>query len=179
MRWPWKEEDPLNGELEKLSDQIRVLTGEVAKLQGQRDSGREVIELQDTVKTLKEEVTNLEIKRSKERETNEREKRETQHEVGLLRKQQEWERQKQEEETELAIEEARVEVREKNLEQEKELLNDRIKFMEERFNEEVGYIHDLMEKILERLPTVSMERTVRENYNGQDREGAEDESDET
>jgi hypothetical protein len=33
-------------------------------------------------------------------------------------------------------------------------------FQEDRFKKEVGYLKDLMEKVLERLPTVTVDRQI-------------------
>lgn len=139
--------------LAELSDEIRTLTTKVAELRGERDANREVISLQDRVKTLQRSVSDLEVKKSKIEEDHARKLREVEHKVGL-------DRRRGEQEAELAKKDAVLAVREENLGHERKAFEEQMKFMRTRMEAEVTSLQTLMGQILERLPTVTVDKTI-------------------
>lgn len=136
--------------IEALTEEIARLKGEIKGLRSERDSAREVSALEEQRQNLLRQVTDLEIEKAKVTEAHAREKREVEHAVGLERKRVEFE-------TTKAKDEAVLEVREENLKADKDRFEEQLKFHETRFNEEVGYLRDLMEKVLKRLPEITID----------------------
>lgn len=141
--------------IEELSEEIRRLSAEVKKLQGQRDAEAEGVKLNEKINKLRKELTDLQIEKDRVEEDNAREKREVTHMVGLERKRGEWEIEK-------ASQEAVLRVREENLKHEREQFKKEMDTVITRFEKTEQYIKELMEKVLERLPTVTVDRTITE-----------------
>lgn len=144
-----------DGQLIKLAEDIEGLTREVASLRGDRKALTEVNTLEEKVISLKKQVTELEIVKDKKQEEFDRRDRELTHMMGLEKK-------RQEVETKQAGEAARLSVREENLKGERTQFDKQMKFREERFDGEVAYLKGLMEKILDRLPSVTVDRQIKE-----------------
>lgn len=72
--------------------------------------------------------------------------REIEHKVGL-------ERERQKHELDAAKREALVGVREENLKADRDRFEAQMKFQEERFTKEVGYLKDTLAEVLKRLPS--------------------------
>lgn len=140
---------------DELLEEIRELSREVHLLRGERESNEDVISLQDKIKGLKGQLTDLEIKRAQEKEDRDREVRETEHKVGLVRKEFDAEKKEHTKELDFAKKEARLKLREENLDQERKLFEKEMGFIKERFEEEQSQSRKLMEQILERLPNVT------------------------
>ena len=106
------------------------------------------------IETLKKAISQLEINRDKKQEEFDRKEREIEHKVGLIKEQQEFE-------LRAAKQEALLDVREENLKKDVDRFEQQMKFQQERFEKEVGYLKDIMQDILKRLPNVSasFERT--------------------
>jgi hypothetical protein len=111
------------------------------------------VALSTEIRELKREIVEQQIKRDKQKEEHEREKRDVKHMVGLEKKRQEFEIQQAKRETE-------VTVREENLTADKNRFAKQMEFQQERFEKEVGYLKSLMEQVLNRLPTVTVDRQV-------------------
>lgn len=139
--------------IEELSAEIRRLTKSIAELKGERDANREVIGLQDRVKDLQEAITELEITKSQLEESHARQLREVEHKIGLDRK-------RSEQEADLAKKDAVLAVREENLSHERETFKKEMAFMRSRMEAEVSAMQTLMGQILERLPTVTVEKSI-------------------
>ena len=71
------------------------------------------------------------------------------HKVGLERKRQEFE-------IKQAKREATVNIREENLSADRDRFENQMKFQEERFTKEVKYLKDMMNKMMERLPSAEI-----------------------
>lgn len=138
---------------ETILEELRGLKRSLAKLEGERDAAREEIGLADQVVTLKKTLTDLEIKHDRVKEQHEREKREVEHMVGLEKKRQTFE-------VDSAKRDAVLSVREENLTADKDRFAEQMKFQDDRFKSEVKYLKDLMGQILERLPTINVEKTI-------------------
>ena len=152
MRNPFQNDD---AQLKKLASEIERLTREVAALRGEKKAITEVRELEDKIVSLKKQVTELEIVKDKKQEEFDRRDRELTHMIGLEKK-------RQEVETKQAKQEATLAVREENLKAERSEFEKQMKFREERFDGEVDYLKSLMKQILERLPTVTVDKQIKE-----------------
>jgi hypothetical protein len=151
-----KQDDPV---AQELLDEIRRLSKEVAELHGERDAGKEAVTLADSIGRLKKELTDLRIEKDRETEKHQREKREVEHMVGLERKRQDFE-------VDAAKRDVKLTVREENLKEDRARFEQEMKFTRERFEKEVGYLQSLMKEVLERLPTVTVEKSIDLALNG-------------
>ena len=142
-------------QLNKLNESTVALQVQITELKGERDALKRV-------KSLQEQISRLEIDKGKLVEDNDRKIRETTHMVGLERKRQEFEAEQSKKGIEHARKEAILEVQTENLETERAAFVKEMKFREERFTQEVGYLKDLMTQILDRLPTVTVDRQISE-----------------
>lgn len=112
--------------------------------------------LQDEVNDLQRKISDLCIDESRLTEQHEREKREVEHMVGLERKRSEFE-------IEQARRETMVEVKQANLKADRARFEEQMRFIEERMSKEVSYLKDdILKGILDRLPTVTVDRTINE-----------------
>lgn len=144
-------------DVEALADKVADLTAEVRKLTRKRDAEAEALELTETINSLKTELSDLRIRESEVKEKHDREKREVEHMVGLERKRQEFE-------VSQARREAEVEVKSQNLEADRKRFEDQMKFMQDRLTEEVKYLKDdILKAVLDRLPTVTVDRSISES----------------
>lgn len=146
-----------------IIEEIRNLTREVAKLRGERDEHKEALDLTDEILTLKRRVEDLKIEKSRQTEEREREKRETEHLVGLQKKRAEQER-------ELAVKQAQLEVREANLGAKEEMFEERLDAITAQLKEQVEYLRsDIVKSLMERLPIFKVDTMFRPNGdNGHD-----------
>ena len=142
-------------QLAKLNESTIALQVQITELKGERDALKRV-------KSLQEQISRLEIDKGKLVEDNDRKIRETTHMVGLVRKRQEFEAEQAKKGIEHARAQAILEVQRENLETERAAFVKEMKFREERFTQEVGYLKDLMTQILDRLPTVTVDRQITE-----------------
>ena len=148
-----KTTDQLEAERQELLAEIRSLKAALQQEQKIVKEKEEQLRLVDEVKTLRETITNLEITKAKAQEDRDREKREVEHMVGLERKRQAFE-------IDQAKRETTVTVREENLKADKDRFQEQMKFTTERFEKEVGYLKEIMTQVLERLPTVTVDRVI-------------------
>jgi hypothetical protein len=138
---------------DELLEELRGLKRQVAEIKGERDAGKEAVKLTDDIVRLKKDLTALEIQKDRETETHEREKREVEHMVGLEKKRQSFE-------VDAAKRDVKLTVREENLKEDRKRFEEEMKFTRERFEKEVGYLQSLMKEVLERLPTVTVEKSI-------------------
>ena len=139
----------------QILEEIRGLRKQVAEIKGERDAVRDEISLSKALVALKTEKTDLEIDLARVKEQHEREKREIEHMVGLERKRREFEIDSAKRDTTLTV-------REENLTADRERFEKEMQFTRARFEEEVGYLKSLMGEVLERLPTVKVDRKITE-----------------
>lgn len=137
---------------EDVVDELRDLRLAVDKILRLVEGRKNVVALTDEVVKLKTEISDLEINKSKLTEAHEREKREVQHFVGLEKK-------RQEVELDQAKREATLKVREENLAADKQRFDDHVKFVEERMDRHIADIKDLLEQVMTRIPTVTVDMT--------------------
>lgn len=138
------------GQKKVVDDAIRrivnELSADVAKdLRGIRD----MADLSGRVKELREQVEKLEVEKARKTEEFNRREREVEHKVGLERKRSTFE-------VESAKREAILSVREENLAADRERFEEQIRFHEDRFTKEVGYLKELMGQIMKRLPDINI-----------------------
>jgi hypothetical protein len=146
---------------DRLADEIAELRGEVKGLRRERDAATTSLDLADEVVELKTELEDLRISKGRLTEDNERKVREVEHKVGLERKRQEFE-------IEQARREADVTVREEALKEQEKRFQEHLKFNSERFDSQVTYLQKIVRQVLDRLPTVNVDRQI-----GGDDDGAE------
>ena len=118
----------------------------------QQDAADNASSLLDRVKTaadLEKKIADMEIAQAKKQEAWDRREREVEHKVGLERKRQEFE-------IEQAKRDTQVTVREENLKAEKERFKSEMDFQRKRLEEEVGSLRELVQKMLERLPSAEI-----------------------
>ncbi len=115
---------------------------------------KSVSDLSDRVKSLREKISKLEIEKSQKDEEFARREREIEHKVGLERKRQEME-------LAAGTREAKLSVREENLKADRERFTEQMKFHDERFTAEVGYLKDMIGTIMERLPNITADLSVK------------------
>jgi hypothetical protein len=142
-----------DGERRALKSSIDGLRDEIAGLRRERDAAKKEVELTDHVIRLKTEIEDLRISKGRLTEEHEREKRELKHMIGLEKRRQEFE-------IDEATRAAKLTVREENLSADRTRFEEQMKFTHERFEKEVAYLKDLMTDILERLPTVTVDKYV-------------------
>jgi len=136
-----------------LRNEFAEVKAEIAALRAEKRVVSQELALTEEVVRLKKQIVDLEIEKAKKVETHEREERELRHMIGLEKKRQEFE-------IDQAKRETTVAVREENLTADKNRFAEEMKFQRERFTAEVGYLKDLMGEILERLPTVTVDKKV-------------------
>lgn len=144
----------------ELSEAIAGLRSELAKLESERKARAEERKLSGELEGLQKQIAKLTIDKDRIVEDNAREKREVTHMVGLERKRQEFEAEQAKQSVATARTEAMLEVREENLAAERTAFEQHMKFQNDRFEAEVGYLKDLMGQILDRLPTVTVDRQL-------------------
>ena len=129
-----------------LLSRINDLSTQLAKVEGKLAASEDTLELKATITTLKEEIAELEINKSRIEETNQRERREIEHKVGLEKK-------RQEQELALAKREAKLEAGEANLAADKARFEENVEFIKT----ETEGTRRLVTELLERLPKVNVE----------------------
>ena len=102
------------------------------------------------VTDLRAEIETLKIEKGRKHEEHAKEERELRHMIGLEKKRQEFEIEQARKETSLTV-------REENLAAEKTRFTEQMKFHEDRFKEEVGYLKGMVKEVLDRLPNINME----------------------
>jgi chromosome segregation ATPase len=144
---------------DKLVDEIAGLRGDIKALKREREDIREELDLADEVVNLKQKISDLKSDESRIREQHAREKREVEHQVGLQRKRQDFEMESVKRDTELTV-------REENLDAERERFNRDMGFQRDELKNQISYLKDLMEKVFERLPSVTLRSALVSAGNG-------------
>lgn len=110
---------------------------------------RDASALQVKIKDLRQSLETLEIEKGRKDEDYAKKDREVEHKIGLERKRQEFE-------LEQAKREVTVSVREENLKADRTRFEEQMKFHNDRFTTEVGYLKDMIGQMLVRLPEVKV-----------------------
>jgi len=105
------------------------------------------------VTRLRKELEVAKIEKDRQDETFARKEREIEHKVGLEKK-------RQEQELDLVKKEVALEAREKGVVEREKAFEDRMKFMQERFEAEVKYQRELLERMMKRLPSAEIIATL-------------------
>lgn len=142
--------DPL---VQELLEEVRRLSKQIATLKGEKDAIDERRALLEDRDNLASQIEQLKIEKDRREEDFARERREVEHATGLHRKQSEWERTK-------AVEEASIKVREENLSAERQRFQDQIDFNKAQIKAEVDRMEKLISGLMERLPTVTVEKSI-------------------
>lgn len=145
--------DPTGERYDKLLEEIGELKLRVTELRAEKKSRTQIAELEREYADTKKQLVDLQLSFEKEKERHDRERRETEHMVGLQRKRGEFE-------TEAAGREAVLNVREENLQAAKDRFDEHVAFIEKRFDQQFDSLNGLMEKFLERMPTTKQLITV-------------------
>jgi hypothetical protein len=150
---PNETEVDLLSEIRGLRQELAVTQRRHEQAQDELKVAKDRIEALDTIEDLRGQIETLKIEKARKVEDNDRAKREVEHLVGL-------EKQRADFEKDSAIREAKVAVREEALQAQTDRFDDHIKFMGDRYQEESGYLRDILAQILERLPTVTIDRPL-------------------
>lgn len=98
---------------------------------------------------LREEIETLKIEKGRREEEYSKRDREIEHKIGLERKRQEFE-------VAQSKREATVSIREENLKADRDRFESQMKFHDERFTQEVGYLKDMITQMMTRLPSAEI-----------------------
>lgn len=139
-------------DLLKRIDELKTM---VADLRIEKEAAQRESALVHQANDLKVEIEELKISKARMQEEHDKDERELRHLIGLEKRRQEFEIQQAKRETE-------VKVREENLTADKARFGEEMKFQRERFEKEVAYLKEMMGDILERLPVVTVDRTIEE-----------------
>jgi chromosome segregation ATPase len=138
---------------EELLSEIRELNKQLKQAKRDRDDVRSLVKAEDELAALKRQIVEEEIKSARIQEDHDREKREIEHKVGLVKL-------TQTVELEAAKRDASLTAREENLETSKAQFEEQMKFITDRMTKEVEAQSKLMGKILDRLPTVNVNKEI-------------------
>ena len=140
-----------------ILDEIGKLAGELHEVKAELRSTSKARGLQKQLNDLTEAVTTMNIEKSRIEEEFARERREIEHHVGLER-----------ERTELEIaqsrQQAQLDVREENLQAEKDRFKEHMEFYKEQMDRHIDDVKNLLNQVMTRIPTVNVDRKIRENY---------------
>lgn len=106
------------------------------------------------IERLEREKVHKQIELDRVNEKHQREKREIEHMVGLHR-------QRVDQEIELAKREQVITLREENLTKDRERFEQEMRFMRERMESEVERLNGFVTELLDRMPTVTVDRRIR------------------
>ena len=126
-----------------------VVKTALSDVEGAMRGVKTMAQLNGQVVKLKEDLETLQIEKDRKDEGFDRKEREIEHKIGLERKRQEFE-------IKQAKREATVNIREENLSADRDRFESQMKFTEERFSKEVKYLKDMMDKMMERLPSAEI-----------------------
>lgn len=144
-----------NAHIDRLTTEIAGLKAEIKKLTAERNALGEVVKHTERIAELRKQVNDLEIDKAKKQEDFDRRERELTHMIGLEKKRQEVEIAQAKKETELTV-------REGNLKAERDEFEKRMKFREETFDGQTKRLETILAQVLDRLPTVTVDRQIKE-----------------
>ena len=111
------------------------------------------LDLSQEVNALREEKNQLIIDKNLINEKYEKREREIEHKLGL-------ERLRQEQELKLGLREQTVKIREENLTADRDRFTKEMAFVTQRFEQETGYLKDMIKPLLEALPKMTIKENV-------------------
>lgn len=133
-----------------LLEEIRGLRKDIVEIKSRKAILEREVDLTGEVVRLKKDISDLEINKSKLQEGHDKQDRELRHMIGLEKKRQEVELVQGKKEAELSV-------REQGLVADQKRFADEMGFQRARFEQEVGYLKEMMKDILARLPNVNVE----------------------
>ncbi len=128
----------------------------VGRVEGELKGIHSITDLSARVKELREQLEKAKIEKGRVDEERERKDREIEHKIGLERKRQEFE-------LESGKKDAILKVREENLAADRKRFEEQMKFHDERFTAEVGYLKDMLSDIVKRLPSAEFTADLTRN----------------
>ena len=145
-----------NSEVDKLVEAIGEIhrdlvtaKADVAKLSARVDAEVELADLRDQIEAAKRERATL-------IEGHERSKRETEHSVGLLRKEVDAEKAQAEKDFDLARREAELTVRENAVDEQVAKLGEKLEFVTKTLQAQKQEIFDLVKQLIDNLPNMNV-----------------------
>ena len=128
----------------------RAVAGAVKQITGQAEAeAKTFLAKYKSVAELSAAIEDLKIEKGRREEEYARREREVEHKVGLERKRQEFEIAQAKRETTVAV-------REENLKADKERFKAEMDFQRKRLEEEVSSLRELVQKMMERLPSAEI-----------------------
>jgi len=124
----------------------RLFGDAMQRVEGELKGIKTVADLSTRVKELREQCEKLEIETGRKQEEFARKEREVEHKIGLERKRQEFE-------LESGKKDAVLKVREENLAADQKRFEEQMKFHDDRFTAEVGYLKEMLADVVKRLPS--------------------------
>lgn len=138
----------------KLADQIVNLLERVqSEANNKLDKIKDYLDLTKEVDKLRESLNVMTIEKSQINEKYEKREREIEHKLGL-------ERLRQETELKLGLREQTVKIREENLTADRDRFTKEMAFVTQRFEQETGYLKDMIKPLLEALPKMTIKENV-------------------
>jgi chromosome segregation ATPase len=152
---------------DSILEEIGKLSADLAEVREDVKATSKVRGTQKALQTAQEGLAELRIEKSRIEEEFARERREIEHHVGL-------ERERTTLEIEQARQQAKLDVREENLQAEKDRFQEHMDFYKEQMDKHIDDVKLLLNQVMTRIPTVNVDRKIRENYTGEltDGEGA-------
>lgn len=117
------------------------------------DKIKTYLDLSQEVDKLRGQVSELEVTKSQINEKYEKREREIEHKLGL-------ERLRQEQELKLGLREQTVKIKEENLTADRDRFTKEMTFVTQRFEQETGYLKDMIKPLLEALPKMKITENV-------------------
>ncbi len=130
-----------------------LIVGALASVEADLASIRNASDLTANVKALRLEVEQLQTEKGRKQEEFDRREREVEHKLGLEKKRQELDFTNKKAEIDAAKRDAELTVREQTLAADRTRFEEQMKFHDDRFGQEVGYLKDMLGQMMERLPT--------------------------
>jgi chromosome segregation ATPase len=149
----WFFASPTSARFDRLIKELGEVKTSLTELKAERRAIRRVQDLETEYEDLKRQLTDKQIEYDREKEKWEREKRDTEHMVGLQKRRGEFE-------ADSAKRDATLTVREENLKAQQDRFAEQVKFIEKRFDQQFEALNGLMEKVIERMPTTKQLITV-------------------
>ena len=158
--WKRPEGTPTRREAEARRDQIlesiEKLSFDLAEVKGDLQSTSSARKMQRALDDLKQQISDAKIEKSRIDEDHARERREIEHHVGL-------ERERVDLEIANAKQQAQLDARQENLKGKEDLFEEHMKFYKEQMDSHIDDVKNLLNQVMTRIPTVSVDRRIREN----------------
>ncbi len=136
-------EDQVSAKVARIvEDQFGTIRDEIGNIGDVLALKRKKGELEEQIETLKLEHANF-------KEDQARQVRETEHKIGLVKRQ-------HEQEVEFAKREVALEVKEKTLDADRKRFEEQMKFEREQLEGQIGHLRDIIDPLLRALPSAEI-----------------------